>query len=114
MNFNDNFNRNMAIQSSIYAIILFIFSIYCISYDISFFGIDALYYSLIASILGGLELIVAFDYYHNGAYERLFGLITLYLTGMVLGVIIFYLVILNIPMDTLIQFQSILKIEAVR
>ena len=111
MDFNDeNFTSKMGIRSVIGAIVMFILSIYCRLYDLSFLGISSFYYALICSMFGGLQLIIGFDYYNNGAKNRPFGLIPLYLIGLVLGVIIFYLVILNVPLDLV----SILKIEAVR
>jgi hypothetical protein len=109
-----SFRKNMSFQSIIFAIILFGVSIYCHCYNISFFGIDSFYYALISSVIGGLELIIAFDYHANGAIERPFGILPLYLIGMVLGAIIFYLVISNISLDLITQIQTILQIEAVR
>ncbi|WP_298523258.1 hypothetical protein [uncultured Methanobrevibacter sp.] len=111
MDFNDeNFTSKMGIRSVIAALVMFIFSFYFRLYDFSYFGISSFYLALFCSMFGGLQLIIGFDYYNNGAKYRPFGLIPLYLIGVVLGVIIFYLVILSIPLD----IASILKIEAVR
>jgi hypothetical protein len=112
--YDKDFTRKMAMQSIIFAIFIFAAAIYVMINNFSFFGIDAFYYSLICSIVGGVQLIIAFDYYNNGAVERPFGLVPLYLTGAILGVIIFYLVILNITPDMIAQVMSTLKIEAVR
>lgn len=111
MDFDDeNFTSKMGMRSVIAAIIMFIISICFRLYDVSYFGISSFYYALFCSMFGGLQLIIGFDYYNNGAKNRPFGLIPLYVIGLVLGVIIFYLVILNVPLD----ITSILKIEAVR
>nr|WP_294999546.1 hypothetical protein [uncultured Methanobrevibacter sp.] len=112
--FYDEFTKKMSIQSIIFALILFIISICIRCYNLSFFGVDSFYFSLILSVMAGLQLIIGFDYYANGASERPFGLGILYLSGLVLGAIIFYLVILNIPVDAITQIIAFLKIEAVR
>ena len=109
-----DFNKSMGYQSLFGAIAILIIAICFRCYNLSYFGIDSSTFSLICSAMGGITLIIGFDYYNNGAVERPFGLIPLYLIGIILGVIIYYLVIANVPMDLLAQIQSFLKIEAVR
>ena len=106
----ETFIKKMGIQSLIGAIIMFAISYAILIYNTGFLGISPFYYALICSMLGGLQLIIAFDWYNDGAHKRPFGLVPLYLIGLVIGVIIFYLVILNLPLDIV----NILKIEAVR
>ncbi len=113
MNLTD-FNKTMGMQSLFGAIVMFIIAIFLRCYSVAYFGIGSDISSLICCVLGGVTLIIAFDYYNNGAVERPFGLIPLYLTGIILGAIIYYLVIANIPLDFLTQVQSFLRIEAVR
>lgn len=108
------FNKSMGIRSLIGAIIVFVVAIWFRCNNIAYFGIAAEPFSLAFSIMGGWTLIIAFDYYNNGAVERPFGLIPLYLIGIILGAIIYYLVIANIPLDFMTQVQSFLRIEAVR
>ena len=113
MNTNE-FNRNMGLQSFFGAIVILIVAVIFRCYNVSFFGIDSSIFSLIFSVMGGVSLIIAFDYYNNGVSDRPFGLVPLYVTGIILGLVIYYLVIVNIPLDFLTQVQSFLKIEAVR
>ena len=91
------FIKKMSKQSLILAIIAFIFSYLIRMFDLKFFVIGLFYVSLIFSMFGGLELIIAFDWYFDGKRNRPFGIIPLYLIGLIAGVIIFYLIILNIP-----------------
>lgn len=110
----EDVNKTMGLQSLFGAIVLFVVAICYKCFSYAYFGIDPYIGSLICSIMCGVTLIIAFDYYNNGVEERPFGLIPLYLIGIILGVIIYYLVIVNVPMDLITQAQSFLKIEAVR
>lgn len=108
------FNRNMGLQTFFGAIVILFVAIVFRCYNISFFGIDSSIFSLIFSVMGGISLIIAFDYYNNGVSDRSFGLAPLYVIGIIVGLIIYYLLISNVPLDFLAQVQSFLKIEAVR
>lgn len=108
-----DFIVRMTKNSIFYAIILFISSLVSLYYDISFI-IPSFFWALVFSAIGGLELIIAIDWYYDGKSARPFSLLTLYLIGIMLGLIIFFLVICNIPTDIFTQIQSILNIQAIR
>lgn len=92
------FIKKMSKQSLILAIIAFIISYIIRMFDLNYI-FSSFYASLIFSMLGGLELIISFDWYFDGRRNRPFGILPLYLIGLIAGVIIFYLIILNIPIN---------------
>lgn len=93
---------------------MFVVSYACLAFNIHYFGIEPFYYGLVCAMLAGLQLIVAFDWYNDGVKNRSFGLFTLYFIGLIIGAVIFYLLICNLPLNIFSQLASILKIEAVR
>ncbi|KZX12948.1 hypothetical protein [Methanobrevibacter oralis] len=100
MDEEQKFIKKMAKQTAVYAIILFLISIFIRVYDISFI-VSSYWWSLFFSAICGLQIVTAFDWHQDGARTRPFGLFTLYLIGLTLGIIIFYLVISNVPIDML-------------
>lgn len=110
----ETFIKKMGVQSLFLAILAFAFSYGILVYNTAFLGISPFYYALVCAMLGGLQLIIAFDWYNDGARNRPFGLIPLYLIGIIIGAVIFFLIIVHIPLDLISQITSILKIEAVR
>lgn len=111
---NDDFIVKMSKQAVLITISLFMISVFCKVYDISFFMISSFYLSLFFSAAAGLQLVVAIDWYYDGRMNRPFSLMSLYLIGIILGIIIYFLVISYIPNDIINYIQSILNIKAVR